>query len=41
VQRVALVQGSPSTRWNDDDLHALGRITGTDLEVVDIGPITR
>jgi hypothetical protein len=29
------VQGVPSRRWNDDDLHALGRITGADFEVVD------
>jgi hypothetical protein len=35
------ITGVPSTRWNDDDLHALGRITGADLEVVDTGPITR
>lgn len=29
------VTGAPDPRWNDDDLHALGRITGRDFEVVD------
>ena len=29
------ITGAPSTSWNDDDLHALGRITGGDFEVVD------
>jgi hypothetical protein len=29
------VTGAPSAAWDDDDLHALGRITGADLEVVD------
>ncbi len=29
------ITGAPDSRWNDDDLHALGRITGADLEVVD------
>ncbi len=28
------VSGAPSPGWNDDDLHALGRITGADFEVV-------
>lgn len=28
------ITGAPSTGWNDDDLHALGRITGADFEVV-------
>ena len=28
------VSGVPDARWANDDLHALGRITGTDLEVV-------
>lgn len=31
------ITGAPDSRWNDDDLHALGRITGADLEVVDTG----
>ena len=29
------VTGAPDRRWNDDDLHELGRITGRDFEVVD------
>jgi len=29
------VTGAPSARWDDDDLHELGRISGRDLEVVD------
>jgi hypothetical protein len=27
--------GAPDPRWDDDDLHALGRVTGADFEVVD------
>jgi hypothetical protein len=29
------VTGAPSARWDDDDLHELGRISGRDFEVVD------
>jgi hypothetical protein len=29
------ITGAPDRRWDDDDLHGLGRITGRDLEVVD------
>jgi hypothetical protein len=29
------ITGSSDTRWNDDDLHKLNRITGQNLEVVD------
>jgi len=29
------VTGAPSARWDDDDLHELGRIIGADFEVVD------
>jgi hypothetical protein len=29
------VTGAPSAGWNDDDLHALGRVSGRDFEVVD------
>src|SRR3954452_15043376 len=29
------ISGSPSSRWNNDDLHSLGRVTGRDFEVVD------
>jgi hypothetical protein len=29
------ISGAPSPRWNNDDLHSLGRLTGADFEVVD------
>jgi hypothetical protein len=29
------VTGAPDRRWDDDDLHGLGRLTGRDFEVVD------
>lgn len=29
------LSGAPDPRWNDDDLHALGGITGADFEAVD------
>ena len=29
------VTGAPDPRWSNDDLHALGRVTGADFEVVD------
>jgi hypothetical protein len=29
------VTGAPSSGWDDDDLHTLGRVTGADFEVVD------
>jgi hypothetical protein len=29
------VSGAPDARWSNDQLHALGRITGADFEVVD------
>ncbi len=29
------VSGASDPRWNDDVLHALGQIKGTDFEVVD------
>ena len=32
--------GTPDTRWNDDDMHKLGAIKGSDFEVVMHGPIT-
>ena len=28
------VSGAPDPRWDNDDLHALGRLTGRDFEVV-------
>lgn len=29
------VTGAPDPRWNDDELHALGQLSGSDFEVVD------
>jgi len=29
------ISGAPNPKWNNDDLHTLGRITGADFEVVD------
>ncbi len=29
------VSGAPSSHWSNDDLHSLGRLTGSDFEVVD------
>jgi hypothetical protein len=29
------ISGAPSPKWSNDDLHTLGRITGSDFEVVD------
>ena len=29
------ISGAPDPRWSNDDLHALGRLTGADFEVVD------
>jgi hypothetical protein len=29
------VTGAPNASWNDDDLHTLGRLDGSDFEVVD------
>ncbi len=35
-QREQLVRlGTPDKLWNNDDLHALGEIPGSDFEVVD------
>ena len=34
------ISGAPDARWSDDDLRALARITGRDLEVVRMGPLT-
>jgi hypothetical protein len=35
------VSGVPSARWNNDQLHALDRITGRDFEVVDASSLNR
>lgn len=34
------ISGAPDSRWNDDDLHQLNGITGSDFEVIASGPIT-
>src|SRR4051812_10767790 len=31
------ISGAPSSGWDNDDLHALGRVRGSDFEVVDTG----
>ena len=33
------ISGAPDSRWNDDDLHNLGKLTGADFEVVDVSPL--
>ena len=33
------ISGAPDSRWNDDDLHNLGQITGADFEAVDVSPL--
>jgi hypothetical protein len=35
------ISGSPSSGWNDDDLHQLGRVHGRDFEVVDTSSLPR
>jgi hypothetical protein len=35
------VTGAPDPRWSNDDLHALGRVRGSDLEVVDTSRLRR
>jgi len=34
------ISGAPSPHWNNDDLHALGRVKGSDFEVVQTGPLS-
>lgn len=34
------ISGAPDPRWDDDELHDLGQITGDDFEVVAMGPVT-
>ena len=34
------VTGAPDPRWSDDDLHTLGSVTGTNFEVVQMGPVS-
>jgi hypothetical protein len=33
------LSGSPDSRWDNNDLHSLGGITGADLEVVQLGTV--
>jgi hypothetical protein len=33
------ISGAPDSRWSDDDLHNLGKITGADFEAVDVSPM--
>ena len=33
------LSGAPDARWNNDDLHNLGRITGSSFEGVDVNPL--
>ncbi len=33
------VSGAPDPRWNDDELHTLSRVKGSDFEVVKMGPL--
>jgi len=33
------ISGAPDSRWDDDDLHNLGQVTGADFEVVDVSPL--
>ncbi|WP_173109186.1 stalk domain-containing protein [Paenibacillus qinlingensis] len=35
------VSGAPNPKWDDDDLHNLGKLKGSDFEVVDTGPIEK
>ena len=35
------IGGVPSPRWDNDDLHALGRVRGSDFEVVDTAALSR
>ena len=33
------ITGAPSAKWNNDDLHTLGRVTGSNFEVVQTGKV--
>jgi hypothetical protein len=35
------ITGAPNRRWNNDDLHTLGRVKGSDFEVVDTSKLPR
>ena len=34
------LSGAPDSRWNDDEMNTLKRLTGNDFEVVTMGPLT-
>lgn len=34
------ISGAPDPRWDDDELHTLGQVKGSDFEVVQMGTIT-
>ena len=34
------LSGAPDSRWDDSELHTLGRVHGSDFEVVQMGPVT-
>jgi len=35
------ISGAPSRGWNNEDLHALGRVTGSAFEAVDTSSLPR
>jgi hypothetical protein len=35
------LSGAPDPRWDDDELHTLGQLKGSDFEAVDTGPIIK
>jgi hypothetical protein len=35
------VTGAPDRRWDDEDLHALGQVSGSAFEAVQTGPLTK
>jgi hypothetical protein len=35
------ISGAPDERWNNDDLHTLARVKGSDFEVVDSSKLPR
>jgi hypothetical protein len=35
------ISGAPNSRWNNDDLHTLGKVHGSDFEVVDTAKLPR
>ena len=34
------ITGAPDSRWDDNEMHALGTLTGADFEVVDTSGVT-